>query len=131
MIDIKDKNGMLANFMQLEIHDSISLGGASIKTYEYNYFLYSVAELKYHSDLNWLMSVIDKMQKLGYSLTTDPHTIQVKEYLSGKEELIIHHDLIYEKNSTTIQFYYDVVIDFVEWYIKKNFVNLQNENENV
>jgi len=67
-------------------------------------------------DTHWeyLMPVLEKIEKMGYGFTIDPWSIQIIEYLSGEENEI----LMYQKDTelTWKQNYYFAVIDFLKWF---------------
>jgi len=69
--------------------------------------------LQYHSSWDWLMPVVEKLESLGYGFTVDPWGMEVIEYLSGEEELIIK---IQKDEETKLEQYYYCVLETIKWY---------------
>lgn len=64
--EIEAGNKLVAEFMTLQMHDTLSLAKTPIKAYEWNCNLYSLTELKFHYSWDWLMLVVEKIESLGY-----------------------------------------------------------------
>lgn len=69
---------------------------------------------EYHiPDWNSIMDVIDKLQSMGYSLSTTPWTIECFEYLSGDENLIANVE--YGSPTTTKEAYFTIIVQIIEY----------------
>ena len=72
-------------------------------------------ELEFHSDWNWLMEVVEKIESLGYRIEIVKHICRI--YLSNKETIII------SENTPKIEAVYNAVVEFIKWYNNKNKVS--------
>ena len=72
------------------------------------------ADMQYHTSWDWLMPVIEKLEKLGIAFTIDPWGIEAIEYISGKEKVIF--EFINDDNYPKLRQYYDTVIASIQWY---------------
>jgi hypothetical protein len=64
---------------------------------------------KYHSDWNWLMEVVEKIEILGYRVTIEEHFCRV--------ELIILDDIVVSRRDIPkIQAVYTACLNFIKWY---------------
>lgn len=70
--------------------------------------IYKVIDLKFHSDWNWLMKVIEKIESSGYRVEIVKHICGI--YLSDKEKIII------SENIPKIEAVYNVCVEFIKWY---------------
>jgi hypothetical protein len=70
--------------------------------------------LHYDTKWDWIMPVVEKIEKLGYGFTVDPWGIVVIDYTTGNEEerVAFLNDDNYEK----IYQYYHTVVEFIKWY---------------
>lgn len=78
---------------------------------------YERLKRNYSSDWRELMPVVEKIESLGnrsYGFTIDPWGIQVIEYASGNEEVIV--SFTNDDNYPKIQQYYETIIEFIKWY---------------
>ena len=69
-------------------------------------------ELEFHSDWNWLMEVVEKIESLGYRIEIVKHICRI--YLSNKETIII------SENTPKIEAVYNACVEFIKWYNKQN-----------
>lgn len=65
-------------------------------------------ELEFHSDWNWLMKVVEKIESLGYRIEIVKHICRI--YLSNKETIII------SENTPNIEAVYTACVEFIKWY---------------
>ena len=72
-------------------------------------------ELEFHSDWNWLMEVVEKIESLGYRIEIVKHICRI--YLSNKETIII------SENTPKIEAVYNAVVEFIKWYNNQNKVS--------
>ena len=67
-----------------------------------------VKNLKYRSDWNWLMEVVEKIESLGYRVTIVRHICRID--LTEESKLIISEDI------KKIEAVYSACLKFIEWY---------------
>ena len=72
-------------------------------------------QLKFHSDWNWLMEVVEKIESLGYRVEIAKHICRI--YLSNKETIII------SENTPKIEAVYIACVEFIKWYNNQNKVS--------
>lgn len=70
--------------------------------------IYSLSELKFHNDWNWLMLVVDKIEE------TNLGSLEMQ----SKNLVLLQYNYKTEKyyNSTLIENVYNACIQFVKWY---------------
>ena len=72
-------------------------------------------ELEFHSDWNWLMLVVEKIESLGYRIEIVKHICRI--YLSNKETIII------SENIPKVEAVYNACVEFIKWYNNQNKVS--------
>ena len=74
-----------------------------------------ITSFLYHSDWNWLMQVVEKIESLGYNIDT-------MKYQSSQFCGIYRDGKIIYTNycETKIEAVYNACIEFVKWYNKNN-----------
>ena len=79
---------------------------------------FSVGELKFHKDWNWLMEVVEKIESKGYGVT-----IGMGEYCVIQNDWEEDLEEIYslEENGKLLCTY-GAVVEFIKWYNKRNNV---------
>jgi hypothetical protein len=70
------------------------------------------------TEWNDIMPVVIKMEVLGYAMHIDPWKVDIVEYLSGDEKVVLSYDKDHE--DSPISHYYYPAYYFVEWYNKQN-----------
>ena len=106
MKNITEKNKIIAEFLNLTsqvIFEQVFAVSENGKT---NF--YKKDELKFHSDWNWLMEVVEKIESLGYRIEIVKHICRI--YLSNKETIII------SENTPKIEAVYIACVEFIKWY---------------
>lgn len=74
-------------------------------------------KLKYHKDWNELMNVfniIELLENGKYKFTIDPWSVEIIEYESGNEEVIV--SIVNENRCSKFNMIYLTIIDFIEKY---------------
>tara|TARA_R100001443_G_scaffold105969_1_gene115197 strand:+ start:518 stop:883 length:366 start_codon:yes stop_codon:yes gene_type:complete len=99
--DIDMGNILIAEFMQK--------GSEGFGLYDYNGKHYKLYELKYHTDWNWLMPVVDKIKSISGKLPTHIGNIPNDEDWESNNFL-----------STNIEETYRAVIEFIKDYNQNN-----------
>lgn len=66
----------------------------------------------YHEDWNALMPVIDKIEKLGFPVSINEWNTNIGNFRLAFTK--VRHDE--EGTLTKIQFTYNVIMDFIQWY---------------
>ena len=70
--------------------------------------------LKYHSDWNWLMPVVEKIESLGNDILITSNYIQIT-YNKGEKFIAIELE-----GNIKIFAVYDACIEFIKWYNEQN-----------
>jgi len=101
-----ENNKLIAEFMGATIVEAdIYLNGDEYTKYD----------LKFHSDWNWLMEVVEKIESLGYSVNTSSSMV----YING-DNGIIKKPINIGFKITKIEAVYNACITFIEWYNEQN-----------
>lgn len=111
-IEILEGNLLIAKFMGLAEDEYPS--GLPKGTDIWGNFMDN--DIQYHSSWSWLMPVVEKIETIdncSYFLHTDPWGIDIYEYFSGNEEIIVSID---KDEKSKIDLYYSTVIEFIKWY---------------
>ena len=74
----------------------------------------SIKDLHYHSEWNWLMPVVDKIENLGYEITISNSRCKVNHNTDQSTKEIYHAETQYSKIDAT----YKVVIEFINEHNK-------------
>jgi len=73
---------------------------------------FTIGQLKFHKDWNWLMEVVEKIESLDYNFNIT----------SGDATVLINHGVIYQTNiyridgTNKIQAVYNTCVEFIKWY---------------
>jgi hypothetical protein len=70
----------------------------------------SVNELKYDTDWNWLMVVVEKIESMNYYVDIMNKAVSI----NNDEDMIV--DLSGKDFSTKIEAVYTAVLEFIKWY---------------
>ncbi len=98
---------------------------------------YVTSELRYDSDWNWLMTVVDKIESLGATtivksnynqfIKANVHQVTIeieKGELSESNKVFWGDGFIYQNHSNSnvkkIEAYYESVVNFIKWYEQNN-----------
>lgn len=95
-----ENNRLIAKFMESKV---------TIDTYFINgmYMTINESDLKYHSDWNWLMQVVEKIESLNV-------VVEIRENVCYIETT--PNDYYSELEETKIQATYNAVVRFIKWY---------------
>ena len=108
MKNIIENNKLIAEFLNVKMHPCETIEKLKFLPMEERgiYNGYFIDELKYHSDWNWLIEVVEKIESLGYRIEIVKHICRV--YLSDKETIII------SENIPKIEAVYNACIEFIK-----------------
>lgn len=112
-----DQSGLHASFRSQTDEEK----KAGILTYPGNEKYHAVELLKYHSSWEWLMTVVEKIESMGYEVEIGRHLYRNKDYF-----VCTIHDqgdsvrLEYEWYSSKIKSVYDAIVEFIKWYNRKH-----------
>ncbi len=70
--------------------------------------------VQYETNWNELMPVVEKMEEMGYFLTSDPCSHTLIEYSTGTECVVVETQ--FDINRTKIKELYIIVVEFIKWY---------------
>ena len=112
-----ENNKLIAEFLSLKMHPCETIEKLKFLPIEERglYNGYFIDELKFHSDWNWLMEVVEKIESLGYRIEIAKHICRI--YLSNKETIII------SENTPKIEAAYNACVEFIKWYNNQNKVS--------
>jgi hypothetical protein len=68
-------------------------------------------KMKYDTDWNWLMEVVEKIESLGYDLFIETFEVRIEKY---RETLFRQHTKV--SNQTKIKAVYNACVEFIKWY---------------
>ena len=81
-------------------------------------------ELEFHSDWNWLMRVVEKIENLQDENNCAIYNVQIEQSFT---EIIDNHTsetIIYDIDADSkIEAVYNIVIEFIKWYNEQNKTN--------
>lgn len=121
-----ENNKIIAEFMGWEIYNELWVNAKKV------FVQYTDQSLKFHSDWNWLMKVVGKIETLktpydGFSWSIEPFSVLINRnnvYIqvdAGKSKDIRFSDI---HCTTKIESVYTVCVEFIKWY------NLNRESNN-
>ena len=87
-----------------------------------------IEQMRYHTDWNWLMGVVTKIEKLEsgrFRFTIDPWGVQVVDYKEEEETIV---DVSRDDNQPRIEILYHAVYEFITWYNKQQSNEQRNYN---
>ena len=105
-----ENNKIIVEFMKWDILNDMTYSKATKGKWV------ELDKLKFHSNWNWLMEVVEKIESLGYWI----------EILGGVHNVcrigITNNieDFIYLDNETKIEAVYMAVVEFIKWYNEKS-----------
>jgi hypothetical protein len=105
----EQKNRLIAEFMGYSLDDENLNSYSILKNGIFNYI--RLDNLKYNSDWNDLMEVVEKIESLGYSFRVEGSTVIVKHTDSEFKEMFG-----YSETYSKIEAVYNAVVEFIEWY---------------
>ena len=114
MKNIVENNKLIAEFMGLS-YCKKHLYEGWYKNHEHNHRLCDFNGLKYHSDWNWLMEVVEKIERLGYVFEIKITGCRINQIENGS--IIV---LRWEEDKTKIEAVYNACLEFIKWYNEQN-----------
>lgn len=124
--EIKENNKLIAKFMGWIVEKN-----CFSKVEKYGYKLQnergiSVKNRDYHSDLNLLMQVVEKIEDLhkitngyGFSFKIDNLSVDIKNLFTG--ELVAHNNPATCRLQSKIESVYISTVEFIKWYNAQYF----------
>ena len=67
--------------------------------------------LLYHSDWNWLMEVVEKIESLEFEVFIETYEVRIELY---NNTIFRQHTKV--SNQTKIQAVYNACVEFIKWY---------------
>ena len=111
-MDTTENNKIIAEFM-----------GAKATTDTYfilnMYMTLKEEELKYNTDWNWLMEVVEKIESFNSNLQSfsiNGNRVEIKDF-SVKQNLFSYYN---DTEKTKIQAVYNACVEFIKWYNLNN-----------
>lgn len=116
MENILENNKLIAKFMggyQYDNHDDFITFDETNNTFSNDTI--SLKNLKFHSDWNWLMEVVEKIESLEYDVNIEFATCVILKNVDDFKPIFGHGS-----NFSKIQAVYNACVTFIEWYNKQN-----------
>lgn len=108
--EIIEGNKLIAEFDGWDLrHDNVSYRKQLTETTS---MTCHESNLKYNSDYNWLMAVVEKIEKMDYGFKMCRKVVEV--YIDSTKETFIKR-----KESCRLDSLYVAIVDFIELYNKK------------
>lgn len=123
-----ENNSTIAEFLDIEFDETGYINNPNSKHYKRNCSFIThrmeLSELMFHSDWNWLMEVVEKIESLEFDFTI---------YTGSSVSIINTKDFPFEEvlslsGSSKIEAVYNAVVSFIEWY---NSAEKENNNQKV
>jgi hypothetical protein len=105
-----ENNKLLAEFLGL-VESSLPDKYWTEKSSE-GFGMGQLTELKFHTDWNWLMQVVEKIENFGFEFFIVESRCKIAHNTDHSIETIIDFEII----GTKIQATYNACVDFVKWY---------------
>ena len=105
---METNNKLIAEFIGYKEY----VNEGAIQLYIKDKVVKSIGQLDFHSDWNWLMQVVEKIESLGYRVTIVRHICRID--LTEESKLIISEDI------KKIEAVYTACLEFIKWYNKQN-----------
>lgn len=106
-------NKLITEFMEWTLDDK-DLN--SYRKYNGSTFKYSLlSNFKYHTDWNWLMPVVEKIQSMGYWVDYTKGDV----FIYDDEYNLVIPNPMHENKDTKLSIHYKIVIEFINWYNNK------------
>lgn len=112
-----ENNKLIAEFMEAQV---------TIDTYFITgmYMTISENDLKYHSDWNWLMEVVEKIESLGVNFWSVKSKVKltIVGELAKKLNSSLYdtefegYDFIYTQENSKKEAVYNACVEFIKWY---------------
>lgn len=96
-----ENNKLIAEFM-----GNIPIFENEYQMVTHNNMCYGIDELKYDTDWNWLMPVVEKIESLGIVVEIRENVCYIETSLGNYSEL----------EDTKLQATYKAVVKFINWY---------------
>lgn len=115
----QEGNKLIAEFMELPIHDGVSIAKTPLMLYEFNYNLHSTSELKFHTSWDWLMPVVDKIEgNVDYEvdIANGICTISAPDKHQKDTFTNVIACVCFPEAKSKIEAVYKAVIEFIKWY---------------
>ena len=104
---------LIAEFMGWTLDDKYL---NSYRKFNSNTFKYSLlSDLKYHSDWNWLMDVVGKIENFGFEFFIVESRCKIAHNTDNSIETIIGFEITGRKIEAT----YNACVEFIKWYNKQ------------
>ena len=71
---------------------------------------------EYHSSWDWLMPVVEKIEKLYYAVIITQNTCTIQASIMGDRTVISKQISNYDEDNTKLSNTYKAVVEFIQWY---------------
>lgn len=112
MKNIVDNNKLIAEFLEWNKGENYSNEFQFYEAFRESVYQTTPSEMKFHSDWNWLMPVVEKIESLDF----------IFEILSTRVDIADYRVIAFKKRfepiikETKIEAVYNACIEFIKWY---------------
>ena len=110
MKNILESNELIAKFIGFELLKDLLAGNQGFINIDIDIY----EQCKFHSDWNWLMKVVEKIESLGYSLDIKLAWCRIRQ-IKNINVIVLR----WEEDKTKIEAVYNSCIGFIQWYNKQ------------
>ena len=82
---------------------------------------FTIEEMKFHEDFNWLMAVVNKIENVGHTIVkmSKVYCEIIPVIYNINYDGMIWHDKIRCVGKNRLEATYEAVVEFIKWYNKK------------
>jgi len=114
-METTQNNRLIAEFMGYELEETLTDDTFvyAIPTINNNLDFFEPNELLYHTDWNWLMGVVKKINTSDY--TVEIHSMDTRIYNNNTGIIIFESECKWQQDEL-LNSVYEAVIEFIKWY---------------
>lgn len=109
-----EKNEIIAEFIGLELFKNLL---SSLHNGKISLDIDIYKQCKFDTDWNWLMSVVEKIESLGYTVTIAGVMCKVTKVLDIENSIVSY---VLGDKSRKLELVYITIVDFIKWYNENN-----------
>ena len=109
-----ENNKLIAEFMGYVLNDNT---GVTVYYNDKTCEVLDPDKLKFHSDWNWLMEVVEKIENLGFEVVIGRISCNVNEILNRENPIT---SIVCGNPSKKLEVVYSSICQFIQWHNQQN-----------